>query len=244
MAFLTTFIAGLFFLVGAILAISIKKKKGVVEFSLGLSFSVIILLLAFDIVPEILGLLEEKGTIFMYVFIIIGIVMMKLLDLLVPHHNHEEEIKTHERHLKHIGIISTLALIVHNIIEGIGIYNVALNDTKAGILLAIGVGLHNIPFGMEITATLNETKKEKLHIALYIILLTLSTVFGGLIMLVFKAVSEFVLGSLMSLTVGMIIYLVLFELLGELLSIKDKKYSRWGLIVGIVFMIIVLVIGG
>ena len=27
--------------------------------------------------------------------------------------------------------------------------------------MAIGVGLHNIPFGIEITATLNETKKNK-----------------------------------------------------------------------------------
>lgn len=244
MAFLVTLIAGLFFLIGALVAFFGKNKKGLVEFSLGLSFSVMILLLAFDIVPEVLELLEEKGTIFMYVFIIIGIIILKLLDILVPHHDHQAEIKTHERHLKHIGIVSSIALIIHNVIEGIGIYNIANVDLKAGVIFAIGVGLHNIPFGIEITATLNETKKNKKKTILYIIALALSTALGALVMMLFKSVSDFVLGSLMSLTIGMIIYLALFEILGELLSIKDKKYSFAGLIIGVVFMMVILIIGG
>lgn len=244
MALLTTLVAGLFFAIGALLAVFKKEKKGLVEFSIGLSFSVLLLLLAFDIVPEITELLEEKGSIFMYIFIVIGIVMLKLIDMLVPHHDHDEEIKTHERHLNHIGIISALALVVHNVIEGIGIYNIALHDFKAGMFLAIGVGLHNIPFGIEITATLNETKKNKKHIIFSIVFLTLSTMLGGLIMLVFKSISDFVLGSLMSLTVGMIIYLVLFELLIELGASKNRKYSIAGLVSGVLFMLAVLIIGG
>lgn len=244
MALLVTLIAGLFFLVGALLAYFGKHKKGLVDFSIGLSFIVMMMLLAFDIVPEILELLEDKGTIFMYVFIVIGIIMLKLIDLLVPHHDHDEEIKTHERHLKHIGIISALALIVHNVIEGIGIYNIANIDFKAGLLMAIGVGMHNIPFGIEITATLQETKKSKKYIFLNIFLLTFSTVLGGLLMMIFKSISDFVLGSLMSLTIGMIIYLVLFELLQELVASKNRKYSFAGIITGLIFMIAVLIIGG
>jgi len=264
MAFLATLIAGAFFLVGALLAFFGKNRKGLVEFSIGMAFSVMLLLLAFDIVPEVLELLEEKGTIFMYVFIVIGIVTLKLIDILVPHHDHDEEIKTHDRHLKHIGIISSLALIVHNVIEGVGlfniafvdfiagqlldialgIYNIALVDFKAGLLMAIGVGLHNIPFGIEITATLNETKKNKTSVFLNILLLALSTVFGAIIMMIFKSIDDFILGSLMSLTIGMIIYLVLFELLTELGTSKNKKYSTAGLITGVLFMVIILIIGG
>ena len=244
MALLATLIAGLFFLVGALLALFEKKKAGMVEFSIGLSFSVMILLLAFDIVPEILELLEEKGTVFMYIFIIIGIVLLKLIDLLVPHHDHDEEVKTHNRHLNHIGVISSLALIIHNVIEGIGIYNVALYDFKAGLIMAVGVGLHNIPFGIEITATLHETKKNKKYVVSNILLLTVSTVLGGLFMMIFKSINDFVLGSLMSLTVGMIIYLVLFELLIELGASKNRKYSVVWLLVCVLFMLGVLIIGG
>lgn len=244
MALLITFIAGLFFLIGALLAFFGKEKKGLVEFSIGLSFSVMLFLLAFDIVPEVMELLEEKGTFFMYIFIVIGIVMLKLIDILVPHHDHDAEIKTHEKHLKHIGIISSLALVVHNVIEGIGIYNIALLDFKAGLLMAIGVGLHNIPFGIEIAATLGETKKSKISVIINILMLVLSTALGGLIMMIFKSISDFVLGSLMSLTIGMIIYLVLFEMLIELGASKNKKYSIAGLGVGILFMIGLLAIGG
>ena len=224
MALLTNALAGLFFLVGSFLALFEKKKKGLIEFSIGLSFSVMVLLLAFDIVPEILELLEDKGTIFMYIFITIGIVMLKLIDMLVPHHDHDEEIITHHRHLNHIGIISSLALVVHNVIEGIGVYN--------------------IPFGIEITATLNETKKNKKVVFGNIVLLTLSTVLGGLIMMIFKSIDDFILGSLMSLTVGMIIYLVLFELLIELGASKNRKYSVAGLVTGVLFMLVVFIIGG
>ncbi len=144
MALLVTLIAGLFFLIGAVLAIFEKKKKGLIEFSIGLSFSVMLLLLAFDIVPEVLELLNEKGTYFMYIFIFIGIIMLKLIDILIPHHDHDAEVKTHDRHLKHIGLISSLALVIHNVIEGIGIYSVAALDIKAGLLMAIGVGMHKI----------------------------------------------------------------------------------------------------
>ena len=244
MALLANGLAGAFFLVGAILALFGKKRRGLIEFSIGLSFSVMILLLAFDIVPEIVELLSDKGTVFMYVFIIIGIVMLKLVDFLVPHHDHDQELKTHHRHLNHIGIISSLALIIHNVIEGIGIYNIALADFKAGMLMAIGVGMHNIPFGIEIVATLSETKKSKKFVIGNILLLTLSTVFGGLVMMFDGSISDFVLGSLMSLTVGMIIYLVLFELLIELGASKNRKYSVMGLLVGVIFMLVVLIIGG
>ena len=243
MALISTLVAGLFFLVGALLAVFGKKKKGLIDFSIGLAFSVMVLLLTFDIVPEVTELYGEKK-IFMYIFILIGIIILKLVDLLVPHHDHESEIKTHERHLKHIGIISSLALIVHNIMEGIGIYNIALLDARAGMLMAIAVGLHNIPFGIEITATLSETKKSKASTIINILVLTLSTVIGALIMMVFKSINDFVLASLMSLTIGMIIYLILFELLVEIGSSKNRKFSTFGIVLGIIFMSVILIIGG
>ena len=60
----------------------------------------------------------------------------------------------------------------------------------------------------------------------------------------FGSISDFVLACLMSLTIGMIIYLILFELLVELGSSKNRKYSTIGLLVGAIFMAINLLIGG
>lgn len=243
MAILITTIAGIFFLVGAVLALLGKNKKHLSEFSIGMALSVMIMLLAFDIMPEVVESLEDNY-ILMFIFIVVGISVLKLMDMLVPHHNHKEELDHHERHMHHIGLISSLTLIIHNVIEGIGIYNIAMMDTKAGILMAIGVGLHNIPFGMEITASLNETKKNKKEIWINIIVLTLSTVLGALIMLTIGNISETVLGCLLSTTVGMILYLVLFELLPEIKETKNKKYAIIGVIVGLLLSVGNILIGG
>lgn len=237
MALLVTLIAGLFFLVGALLAILGKKKKGLIDFSIGMALSVMVLLVALDIVPEITEMLG-KNSIYMYLFIIFGIVLLKLIDLLVPHHDHNEEIKHHERHLKHIGLMSSLALIIHNVIEGIGIYNIAVGNIKAGILLSVAVGLHNIPLGLEITASLSETKKNKKTIFISVLLLSISTMFGALIMVCLGNINDKALGCLLSLTVGMIIYLVIFELLIELLNSKNKKHATVGIIVGILLILL------
>ena len=243
MTIVVTLIAGLFFLLGAILALIGKNNKNLSNFSIGMALSVMIMLLGFDIVPEITEALENNYVL-MIVFVLVGVGVLKLMDMIIPHHNHKEEISHHERHLHHIGLISSLALIIHNVIEGIGIYNVALLDTKAGILMAIGVGLHNIPFGMEIVSSLNETKKNTKEVWINIILLTLSTVLGAVIMLTIGNISETVLGSLLSITVGMILYLVLFELLPEIKETQNKKYAIMGFIVGILLALGNIFIGG
>lgn len=238
-----TLFSGLFFLIGAIITLFSKNKKGIVEFSMGIAFSVMMCLLALDIVPETFELLGEKKRYFFYIFVLIGIIILKLIDLLVPHHNHHENIKHHERHLKHIGLISALALIIHNAIEGIAIYNMACIDLKAGFMLALGVGLHNIPFGIEITVALNESKKNKKQIISFLAVLILSSIIGALLLMVFGNISNFILGSLMSITVGMIIYLLFFELLVEIINTPNKKKTLLGIISGILLIILTVLVG-
>ena len=240
-ALLITLLAGGFFLVGSLIAKFAKDKKGIIPFSLGMAFSVLLMLLAVDILPEVNESLAGNNKVYMYIFIVIGIVLLKLIDMLVPHHDHEKEKKHHERHLEHIGLISSLALIIHNIIEGMSIYSLSLADLKMGLIMAIGVGLHNIPFGVEISASLEKANK---NIALNIIILTLSTLLGAIILMIFGEINEIMLACIMSITIGMIIYLLLFELLPELNVIKEKKYKRIGLITGFGLMIINIFIGG
>ena len=121
------------------------------------------------------------------------------------------------------------------------IYSLALVDSKLGLIMALGVGLHNIPFGIEITAALEKANK---NVILNIIILTLSTLLGAVILLVFGEINGVMLASLMSITIGMIIYLLLFELLPELNVIKEKKYKRIGLITGFILMFINIFVGG
>lgn len=132
--------------------------------------------------------------------------------------------------------MTSIALIIHNIVEGIGIYGIATSSIKSGIIYAIAVGMHNIPFGLEISTMLNKSQNK--HKKIYLTILTLSTFIGGLFTMLFKDnLTDFVQGILLSVTIGMILYLLLAELLTELKENWHKE-TIFGIITGIVIIII------
>lgn len=62
----------------------------------------------------------------------------------------------------HIGIVSTVAIVIHNVIEGMAVYNMVEESIRIGLLMALGVGLHNISMGMIICSTLQKGKKSRM----------------------------------------------------------------------------------
>ena len=55
--------------------------------------------------------------------------------------------------------MSSVAIILHNIIEGMAVYSMAAESLNVGVMIAFGVGLHNIPMGMIIYSTLVKEKR-------------------------------------------------------------------------------------
>lgn len=231
-------VVGLFFIIGALIAFKNKNNKNLINYSVGLAFIVLLILLAIDIIPEALECFEKNKFLWIIGGALLGSGILFCLEKIIPHHDHFEEKKhkSHNNHLNHIGMMTGIALIIHNLVEGMSIYGVASNDLKMGLIYALGVGLHNIPFGIEITALFDNKNNKKTWI--FLILLSLSTFIGGLILYLFSSLlTDTVLGVLLSITVGMIIYLVFNELLVELKE-NFNKYSIYGIITGIVLMLI------
>ena len=113
------------------------------------------------------------------------------------------------------------------------VYSITSTSLTTAFMLSLGVGLHNIPMGMVIYSTL---KHEKKNIKLFLLAaVSLSTMAGGIIMnFMWSAINDFVIGILISLTLGMIIYLIIFELLPHIMHSKNKKLSILGILIGIV----------
>lgn len=236
---LINLVVGLFFLIGAFIALKVKNNKDLVNFSIGMAFIVLIILLITDIVPETVESFDEYRYLYILSGILIGSGLLFLLEKLVPHHDHFEEKKKHhhEEHLKHIGTMTALALIIHNLVEGMSIYGVVNSDLKAGLIYALGVGMHNIPFGIEITAFFEHEKNNKKK-WIFLTILSLSTFIGGGVLFIFNdLLTENVLGFLLSITIGMILYLIFNELLVELKE-NFNKYSIYGIIFGVLLMLI------
>jgi ZIP family zinc transporter len=229
-AIIITLLSGLSFLVGYLITKFVKNQKKLVIFSVGFSFIIIIGLVLFDLLPECLEVMKPKWAIIGYA--VAGLLILKALDFFVPDHEHSSN---HEHHMEHIGLISTIALVLHNLIEGTAIYSTALTDTKMGLMMALAVSFHNIPLGIQVSS-LVKNKKEKL---ILLSSLVLSSIVGiALINLFNVTISDNVLGVLMSITLGMLIYIAFFELLCEIKEhFKDK--TLWlGVIVGAILVIV------
>ena len=231
---LLTLLVGLFILGGTIIGKLLKNNKNVLDFSICLSFGVLISLSILELFPEVIEnlvmTLEIKGVLIGILGVLSGFLVLYHLDRLIPHHensnhhHHHKHSNCFDEHLKHIALITSIALVLHNIIEGMGLYMATKESFKVGILLCIGIGLHNLPMGLMIESTLrNEYKFIK--ILLISLVVSLSTFVGGIIATIFRT-SEPLMGFLLAITLGMLAYITIIELLPQITNIKNKKLNK------------------
>ncbi|MDE6285305.1 MAG: ZIP family metal transporter [Bacilli bacterium] len=235
---LLTFISGLFFLVGIIIYKITKNKERLNLIAIASASVIILGLIFFDLLPEII----EIGNWWLSLFIMLGLALLMILDFFIPHHTHHhkehhDNKKEHQGHINHIGVMTIAALLLHNLVEGMALYSVTLSSSKSGVLMCLGIGLHNLPFGLQI-ASYTENKK---NIAL-IILLILSGLIGGIIVNFWGVINELILGIIIAITLGMILHILLFELLKEVIHNVKKKETIYGIIVGIIILILIRLI--
>ena len=231
---LITLLSGFAFFVGYMITLFSKNEKKLVTFAVGFSFAIILGLAFGDILPECIECLDNK--IIMIICMICGIGLLKVLDLFIPEHSHEGHSKHHlESHMEHIGLISAIALFLHNIIEGTAIYTTTISDFELGAFMALGVSFHNIPLGIQISSLVHN-KKEKITL---LGLLALSSIVGVILLNVFNIeLSEIASGILLSVTFGMLIYISLFELLCEVKEHFKDKELKVGLVIGVLFIVL------
>lgn len=230
-----TILIGLFFLIGIIFFEKVKNKEKMSLFTTSLAFIVMLGLLFLDLLPE----LVEEFNIYTLIFALLGFFILIILDKLIPHHHHEhhninDDKKDHNLHLQHIGIITIIALAIHNMIEGLTLFSITLNDLKSGILMMISIALHNIPLGFQIGSSLTKKKSN----ILLIILLCSSSLIGSLIIIIFGSLSSMLTSIFLSLTFGMLLYILIFELFNEIKDYLRKKEVIYGIIIGMVILII------
>lgn len=230
-ALLLTFLSGLFYLVGIIIYKFVKHKNELTVAAISCAAVVIIGLIVFDLAPELI----EQDNAWLFVFVILGFVLLFLIDKLIPHHHHkhhdhDEATKEHKDRLEHVSTITILALSMHNLIEGMALYSISLESIRSGTLMLIGVGLHNLPFGFQIAGTKNK---------LLVFLLVISAFLGGLVVFFFGNVDEFLQGVVMALSMGMLLHILLFELFKEIRENIRQKMAIYGIIIGVILLIII-----
>ncbi|RLG60708.1 ZIP family metal transporter [Candidatus Geothermarchaeota archaeon] len=238
---LTGFIAGLILLLftfaGSIPAIlGSKISDSVLDTGLGFSAG-IMLVAAFTslLIPGI----QIGGIMPVLIGFIMGALTIALIERLSPH---EHFIKGYEGppHLKEkirVVWLLVLAIIIHNFPEGLAVGSGIAYNFKEGIILALAIGIQDIPEGFAIAIPLVGIK-EKVSKALLIAFLSgLSEFIMVFIPILISSYARMLLPILLGFSGGAMIYVVSHEVIPETHRKGYEKYGTIGFMIGFIIML-------
>ena len=235
-SFLVTSIAGLSTLIGMIpIFLKIKNKDTIINASLSFASGVILSVSLFSLLTESMDLLQEKYNdkgiiILVLLFSIIGIFLASFIDKIF---------KNIDNKLYKLGIINSLALMIHNIPEGILTFSTTTVNVSLGIALALSILFHNIPEGISISVPIYYSTNSKFKAFIYTFISGFSEIIGAIITYIFlyKYINNSFIGVILSLTVGIMSYISLSELLPTAIKYNKKKTTIIFFIIGFIFML-------
>ena len=242
LSFLLTTMAGLSTMLGCIpILINIKNEKKIIAGSLSFAAGVMICVSVIDLVPESISMLENTyngiiTVLLSFSFIMIGMIISSLIDNKLTI---QKNIPLYK-----VGIISMIAIILHNIPEGIVTFISTTKDISLGISLCIAIAMHNIPEGISISIPIYYATKSKGKALIYTFISGLSETIGAVITYLFLLpfINEVILGLLFSLIAGIMLYISFVELLPTSSSYKENYITKIFFIIGLVFMLLKLFI--
>lgn len=227
--FIISFLSGLSTLIGYF-SIYIKKDKNkIIKNSLALASGVMLCVSIIELIPEGIKLLNKSND--TYIIGIISITIGMLLPIII-----NKVIK--EEGLYKLGIISSIAIIMHNIPEGIITYLTSVKSINLGINIALAIAMHNIPEGITIAVPIYYGTKNKKKAFKIVLISALSEPIGALLahILLRKMITDKTIGIILLLVAGIMSYLSIVELLPKALKYKEKKKTIIFFIIGIIIM--------
>lgn len=238
MAFLLTTLAGLSTMLGTIpIFIKLKNEHKIIAGSLAFAAGVMICVSITDLMPESITMLQKYYSgittiVLAFAFLMIGIIFSGMIDKILPS-------ITKDIPLYKVGIISMLAIILHNLPEGIATFISTTKDTSLGISLAIAIALHNIPEGISISVPIYYATHKKSKALLYTFISALSEPIGAILTYLFLLpfINNIVLGLLFAFIAGIMIQISLTELLPTSTSYQTTT-TKLFFVIGVIFMLL------
>lgn len=212
MEILKTTILGLFFgifgtTLGGIIGVVIKKHSN--------KFLSFILAFASGLMMSVIcfDLLPEalgiSNIVNVIIGTIIGIVSMIFCDILVEKKfSVNSKTKGMENNLLKTGIIVSIGLAIHNFPEGLAIGSGFEASLKLGLSLAIAICLHDIPEGISMAVPMKNGGMKISKVIFYVILSGITTGIGAFFGVIIGSISQVVISICLSFAAGAMLYIV------------------------------------
>ncbi len=174
-----------------------------------------------------------------------GILLIALIDLLVPNYENPHEIYDVEdleskrqaaqfKKLQRVGVLTALALAIHNFPEGFATFMGALVDPSVGIAIAIAIAIHNIPEGISVSIPIYYATGSKKKAFAMSFLSGLAEPVGAVIgyLILRNYINDLTFGIVFGVVAGIMVFISLDELLPSAQKYGQHHLSIYGLIAG------------
>ena len=238
MEILKTTLLGLFFgtfgtTIGGILGIVIKKQSN--------KFLSFILALASGLMMAVICFdlipeaLEISNIIEVIGGVILGIIAMVFCDLLVDK-KFSTKVQVHNKQSKLLktGMIVSIGLAIHNFPEGLAIGSGFESSLKLGLSLAIAICLHDVPEGISMSIPMKNGGMNPFKVIFYVILSGVTTGMGAFFGAIVGSISEQVISICLSFAAGAMLYIVSGELIPESNTLYHGRMTAVGNMLGFI----------
>ncbi len=238
-AFLMSTMAGMSTLLGGIIIFFKIKKVNInkfITFCLSFSIAIMIGISITDLIPtSVFNILYHFRLISALLIILIafsiGVIIIFIINKLIKNENNS---------LYNLGILSMLALIIHNFPEGIATFMGSVTNIKLGLKLSLAIMFHNIPEGISIAVPIYYSTKSKKKALLSTFLSGVAEPIGAIVAYLFlgKYITDEMISIILLLVAGIMITLAIEEMLPKAISYNNNRYIYIGLILGGLLIII------
>lgn len=256
-AFGLTLFAGLSTGIGSAMAFFAKRTNTrFLSLALGFSAGVMIYVSFVEIffkareeLTEFMG--DKPGTWVTVAAFFGGMLLIALIDRLIPKGENPHEInlienmteeqraqKKREKKLMRMGMMTGVAIAIHNFPEGLATFTAAMADPNLGIAIAVAIAIHNIPEGIAISVPIYYATGSRRKAFKYSFLSGLAEPIGAIVgfMLLMPFMGPLLFGIVFASVAGIMVFISLDELLPAAREYGEHHLSIYGMFGGMVVM--------
>lgn len=249
---LLTLGAGLATGIGSAIAFFARHtNKRLLSFSLGLSGGVMIYVSFVELLRQAGDTLAAEwgarpGAAITAGSFFAGILLIGIIDRLVPsaenpHEAHPvEELRHRPRQpqLMRMGLMTALAIGIHNFPEGIATFTTAVDDLSLGVAIAAAIAIHNIPEGIAVSVPVYYATGDRMKAFRLSLLSGLAEPVGALLawLVLTPFLTPTLMGCILAGVAGIMVFISIDELLPAAREYGEAHTSIYGVVLGMALM--------
>lgn len=147
--------------------------------------------------------------------------------------------------LQKMGLMTALAIGIHNFPEGLATFVATLQDPSVGAALAVAIGIHNIPEGLCVSIPIYYSTGSRKKALAWALLSGISEPIGALLgyLVLMNRMGPMAFGIVFGFVGGMMVYICIHELIPTAHRYDpEDKVTTWTVILGMAIMALSLVL--